>query len=153
MSVQNHIPPNILDLIFAYNPESSIQSRPRDNVRSQRRVNIEQDSRIGIDIQLLTKRAIRHITSTTSDFQIESLWVVLSAIQLTSRVQSDNLMAHSIVTRSESRGDLHSPLAPSSNKLIGGPCTRRSCAMDETVFFNLEELQCCLVNCAAVTVA
>jgi hypothetical protein len=68
-------------------------------------------------------------------------------------MQSNNLMAHNIVTSRNPGRNSHSPLIPSSDKFIARPSTGGRRAIDQTIFFDLEELQRGLVDRGAVAVA
>jgi hypothetical protein len=81
------------------------------------------------------------------------LRVVLGAIGIPGRVQSDNLVTEDVVTGRDAAGDSDSAAVVVADQVVRSPGTRDAAVIDETSLVDLEELQSGLVDGRAVAIA
>lgn len=136
------------------NPRCSIiQRRSRDIIRRQRSVNIDQNPLVARRVEAFTWRARGTVRPRASNFQIDALRIILSAVLCARRVQCNNLMAEHVVARLDRAGDRHSPAVVVGNQLVRRPGPRHIGVVDQARLIDLEEFERRLVDCGAVTVA
>lgn len=132
---------------------TGVQGRSGDVIRVEGLVNVDEDARVVLAVELGTQSTLGGGISTTGDLQVETLGVALSAILVTGRVQSNDLVAQDIVSGSNIAGDGDGPAVVVGDQVVSGPGAGSFTAINETLLVDFEELQGGLVDLGAVTIA
>lgn len=132
---------------------TSVESGSRNFVVAQRLVDVDLDTGVRVLVQSGTQGTRGRVAATTSNLEVNALGVVLGAVGLASRVQSNDLVTHHIVARLDAAGDGNSVAVVVADEVVGGPGTRNIAVIDQTSSVDLEEFEFGLVNGRAVTVA
>lgn len=130
------------------------QCRTRNRVSTaQIRVDVTLDARISILVQGRASGARSLSTAATGDLDVETLGVVLRAVQVTRRVKGDDLVAKDVVSGGIGGRNGHCGRVVVGDHFIISPNTRWVGAVDQALSGDLDKLQGGLVHGGTVAVA
>lgn len=96
----------------------AVERWARHNVGRERCVDVNLDSWVCLVVKRCTEDSTRCGGSRASNLQVHALWVVLSSIDLSCRVQCNDFMAKDIVSRGNVGWDGDDPGVVVGNELI-----------------------------------
>lgn len=120
---------------------------------TQVRVDVELDAGVGVLVEGRGRDTRWLGAAATSDLNVDALGVVLGTIEVAGGVKTDDLVAEDVVSAGNGSRDGDDGGVVVGDQLVSGPLARRRAAVDETLGFDLEELQRGLVRLGAVAVA
>lgn len=128
-----------------------LHRRPRNGVILQIVINVNEHTRIGPLIKRRWARTTRNLRPTTTDHNINALWVILRAIIAPRAVQGDHLMAKHIRASFQRRRDGDDPRVVVLHQVVLAPVAGRRAAQ-QADFAQFGEFESALVGCRAVVV-
>jgi hypothetical protein len=96
----------------------AVESRARNNVGRERGVDVNLDSWVGLAVKRCTEDSTGCGGPRASNFQVHALWVVLSSIDLSRRVQCNDFVTKDIISRGNVNWDGEDPGVVVGNELI-----------------------------------
>jgi hypothetical protein len=129
----------------------TLHSRPRNSVAVQVVVDVNQHTRISPLVERRRAGAARSLRSTPTDHEVDTLWVVLSAVVAPGSMQRDDLMPQYIRTRFQRTRNRHRPRIVVSDKIIRTPSAWRRTAF-ETKLVDFGEFESGLVDGRTIVV-
>ena len=116
-------------------------------------MSVEEDTVVLGSVESRSESSLGAGSSGTGDLDVDALGVVLGAVLLAGRVETDDLVAQDVVAVGDGLGDGGRPAVVVADQVVGGPLSGRAAAIDEALGVDLEELQRSRVDGGALAVA